>query len=81
MSVTDPQSVVGSRVVGPDGDNIGKVEELYLIPIALRAADPSHPRGRAVTLASRDGDDDGFSMGGGQGPSSPWLELNPAPRR
>ena len=30
MSISDPQSLVGRNVVGPDGENIGKVEELYL---------------------------------------------------
>jgi hypothetical protein len=30
MNFSDPQSLVGRTVVGPDGENIGKVEELYL---------------------------------------------------
>ena len=30
MSISDPQKLVGRTVVGPDGENIGKVEELYL---------------------------------------------------
>src|ERR1700737_2692800 len=30
MSISDPQTLVGRSVVGPDGENIGKVEELYL---------------------------------------------------
>ena len=30
MSISDPQTLVGRSVVGPDRENIGKVEELYL---------------------------------------------------
>src|SRR2546425_3106527 len=30
MSISDPQTLVGRTVVGPDGENMGKVEELYL---------------------------------------------------
>src|SRR3982074_3333600 len=30
MSISDRQNLVGRTVVGPDGENIGKVEELYL---------------------------------------------------
>ena len=30
MSISDPQNLVGRTVVGLDGENIGKVEELYL---------------------------------------------------
>jgi hypothetical protein len=34
-----------------------------------------------VTLGSRGGDGSGRKIRSGRGPSSPWLELNPAPRR
>jgi uncharacterized protein (TIGR02271 family) len=30
MKISDPQTVLGRNVVGPDGEKIGKVEELYL---------------------------------------------------
>ena len=34
-----------------------------------------------VTFGSRGGDGSGRKIRSGRGPSSPWLELNPAPRR
>jgi uncharacterized protein (TIGR02271 family) len=30
MNISDPQTVVGRSVIGPEGEKIGKVEELYL---------------------------------------------------